>query len=83
MIKQEQLWKHRLAAQTDEELIKSFNKEVCNPGWTTARGTYLHLMRNEFRNRSFDSSLIINENTFKLAKKIVIRNNIVVYREDL
>ena len=82
MIKQEHLWKNRLAAQTDDELIKSFNNEVGNPGWTSARGTYLHVMRNEFMNRSFDSSLIISDNTFKLAKKIVIRNNIVVFKED-
>lgn len=82
MIKREKLWKNRFAAQTDDELIKSFNKEVGNTGWTSARGTYLHLMRNEFLNRSFDSRLIISENTFKLAKKIFIRHNAVAYKED-
>lgn len=60
----------RFAQASDEKIIEMFNHEVGITAWGNARADYLHTMRNEFLKRDFDSSLIISENTLRLAKKI-------------
>ena len=54
---------------SDEELVKSFNSQVGNPGWAHARSIYLHELRCEFERRNWDYSVIKSEGGgFCLAK---------------
>ena len=48
-------------AESDEELILSFNKEVGNKGWVSARAIYLDELKKEFIRREWDFSEITNE----------------------
>ncbi|WP_313504744.1 hypothetical protein [Kaistella carnis] len=76
-----QQFTERFARASDKKLIEMFNKEVGITVWGNARAEYLHVMRNEFLRRDFDSSLIISEQTFCLAKKIKVENAKLVFTE--
>jgi hypothetical protein len=43
---------------SDEEIIKSFNGQVGNHGWGTARSGYLASLHQQFDQRNFDYSAI-------------------------
>lgn len=47
--------------KSDEELILSFNKEVGNKGWVSARAIFLDELKKEFIRREWDFSVLANE----------------------
>ena len=68
-----------LSKETNEELVRSFNREVDNPGWVIARSYYLSALREEFYSRNIDISKVINDSGgFKLNKKVRLDNNKLV-----
>ncbi len=60
----------RFKEMGDCELVEAFNREVGNPGWTGARGTYLASLHREFLRRGFDISNIGNETCLSLKRKV-------------
>lgn len=77
-----------LAKLSDHQLIDSFNREVGNKGWGTARADYLHCLRGEMKRRDFDSSLIFHTTTFEdgsvsqglsFKRKVKLCNGKLVY----
>jgi len=55
---------------SDDELIESFNKEVGNKGWVSARGYYLVALHSEFTTRGFDISKISYDDRFSIKHRI-------------
>jgi len=70
-------YKERFESMTNEELVKAFNQEVGNSGWTSSRAKYLTALREEFINRNIDLSAIGNEQGLSYAKKIRLNGNII------
>lgn len=74
-------WTLSLFALSNAELVETFNKEIDNKGWVTARGYYLDCLKTEIRNRPFNSDIVFNfdENSdvvaFKLGYKVALVNN--------
>ena len=71
-------YKKQFAQMTDSELVDAFNREVGNPGWTSARGAYLAALHNEFSKRGFIVSPKVGnryclslKHKVKLVKKLV------------
>jgi len=66
----------RFKENTDEELVETFNEQVGCAGWVTARMYYLYCLRNEIRNRKFNSDILFEFDdfgevrAFKLSKKV-------------
>ncbi|NQT49455.1 NUDIX domain-containing protein [Candidatus Kuenenbacteria bacterium] len=60
----------RFQAQTDDQLIESFNREVGSSGWTTSRSAYLTALREEFDARGFDYSAVGNKKGLSYKEKI-------------
>lgn len=79
--------KKRKSKLSDEELIKTFNKEVGCGGWGTARMYHLHYLSKEIRLRDFNSDIIFdldhqgNVKSMKLSQKVILLNNklILIY----
>jgi len=55
---------------TDLKLIESFNKEVWNNWWASARAEFLSLLHAEFDNRGFDYSKIWDSKSLSFKNKI-------------
>ena len=55
---------------SDDELIETFNKEVGNRGWVSARGYYLVALHTEFTNRGFDISEISYDDRFSIKHRV-------------
>ena len=55
---------------SDSELIDTFNNEVWNSWWVSARAEFLSLLHNEFINRWYDFSIIWDENSISYMNKI-------------
>ncbi len=72
----------RFSKKTDQELINAFNGEVGNNGRCTARGYYLHALRNEMENRDFDVSLVIKGDSTYYNRKVKIVNKKLVFVEN-
>jgi hypothetical protein len=53
-------WQEGFARASVENLIKSFNREVGNNGWGTARADYLHALRAAFEACGYDCSGFIS-----------------------
>lgn len=70
--------KESLQKMSDEQLIDSFNKDVGNPGWVSARGRFHSALREEFENRGFDFSAIGNKNSLSFANKVVLIDKKIV-----
>ncbi len=76
-------FKNRLSTYTDDEIIRSFNREVEKTGWGTARAEFLSSLHYEFDRRDFDYSSIGNKEclSFKSyiqldeVKRITTKNN--------
>jgi hypothetical protein len=70
-----------LSKKTDDELIQCFNSQVWNNGSWYAKMLRIWAIREEFMERNFDFSLIINENNgLSYAKKIKLsQNNKIVF----
>lgn len=68
-----------LISLSDQEVINSFNKEVGNTGWVAARAHFLKALINQFESREIDYSIIKNENTISLAKKVLLKEKKLYY----
>ncbi|WP_313360390.1 hypothetical protein [Empedobacter sp.] len=68
-----------LISLSDQEVINSFNKEVGNTGWVAARAHFLKALTNQFESREIDYSIIKNENTISLAKKVLLKEKKLHY----
>ena len=70
---------------TDEELVETFNEQVGCAAWVTARMYYLHCLRNEIRNRKFNSDILFEfddagkTRSFKLSKKVKLLKGKLVF----
>ena len=60
----------RFTKFSDDELIETFNKEVGNRGWVSARGYYLVALQTEFRTRGFDISEISYDDRFSIKHRV-------------
>lgn len=66
----------RISKESNQELVESFNKEIGNVGWTSARSVYLEVLRNEFLKRKIDIGIIVNETGgFNLKNKIKLEED--------
>lgn len=74
----------RLSKNTEDELISTFNQEVGNSGWGTARASFLSAIHNEFEIRGFDYSLVGDRRSLSFNKPILLYENkiIVVLKKD-
>jgi len=72
----------RLKGLSNEELVNSFNKEVGNSGWGTARGTYLAAIHDEFKKREFDYSEIGDSSSLSFKEKIYLKDEKKLTVED-
>ena len=87
-----QQWKESLRKSDDLTLIASFNEEVGNRGWGTARADYLHCLRGEIKRRDFDSSNVftldiyqdgIIHEGFSLRRKVKLENGKLVFIDNV
>ena len=67
---QYQYYRLMFITQTDDEVIRSFNREVGNPGWTSSRGAYLAALHEEFNQRQWDYTEIGDESGLSYKRKI-------------
>ena len=67
----------RFKAFTDQELIDAFNREVGNPGWVSARGSYLAALHDEFKHRGFDFSAIGGQDSLSLRSKVRLIGQVI------
>ncbi|KMQ70827.1 hypothetical protein [Chryseobacterium koreense] len=70
-------FKAQLALKSDAELIETFNREVGNGGWGSARAEFLAALKQEFLNRSLCCSLIINGNSMSLSRRITMDGGVI------
>ncbi|MGK0364229.1 MAG: hypothetical protein ACI85O_001286 [Saprospiraceae bacterium] len=70
-----------LESKSDTELLKAFNNEVGNKGWTSARGSFLAALRTSFEKRNIDISAIGDETSFSLKDKIILDGRKVLIAE--
>ena len=70
-------FKARFEKMKDEELVEAFNKEVGNPGWGSARASYLAALHREFVERGFDFSAIGNRGSISLKRKVKLAKKLV------
>lgn len=68
----------RLSKNTEDELISTFNEEVGNSGWGTARASFLSAIHNEFEIRGFDYSLVGNKESLSFSKPILLYENKII-----
>jgi hypothetical protein len=71
-------FQERFLNLSDERLIMTFNKEVGNKGWGTARAAFLSALHSEFIRREFDFSAIGNKRSLSFRNKIKLTNKVVV-----
>lgn len=65
-------FKERFQKMTNEQLIETFNKDVGNPGWVSARARFQSALREEFENRGFEFSAIGDKRGFSFSNKITL-----------
>ena len=63
---------------SDQKLIDSFNSQVRNPGWCTAKMIYLYCLKKEMIKR-FDTSNLIVDGSCSYAHYIYLRNKKVLF----
>lgn len=66
---------------SNENLIRAFNREIGNPGWTSTRAAYLAALHWELKERGFDYSAIGNKTELSFAKKVKLVENKIVLIE--
>jgi hypothetical protein len=67
----------RFKAYTDQELIDAFNREVGNPGWVSARASYLAALHDEFKHRGFDFSAIGGQDSLSFRSKVRLMGQVI------
>ena len=70
-------FQERFKNLSDDELIKTFNREVRNNGWGTARAAFLSALHSEFIRREFDYTAIGNKQSLSFRNKIQLTNNVI------
>lgn len=78
----QQEYRKRFEGMGDQELIEAFNHEVGNPGWGSARATYLSELHRAFEGRAFDYSAIGNESGLCLKRKIRLVGKKILIDQD-
>ena len=84
-LEEEKKWQLRLTSYSDETLIDAINQQVKNFGWTNSRAKYLHCLKEEIKNRKFESDILFefdesNKITaFKLSKKVKLDGNKLIF----
>ncbi len=63
---------------SNKDLIQAFNREVGNPGWTSARAAYLAALHREFEDRGFNYSAIGNKTELSFAKRVKLDGDKIV-----
>jgi hypothetical protein len=71
----DEVFRSRVRAMSDDQLIAAFNAEVGNRGWVTSRASFLAALRSEFKQRKFDLSALEG---LSLRRKIKLVNKAVV-----
>jgi hypothetical protein len=74
-------YQERFKNESDEQLIDSFNVQVGNAGWGTARMFYLSALRKELENRNLDYSDIGDKEGLSYAKKVKLVGKKIVIDE--
>lgn len=59
-------FQERFKNLTDQELLDTYNKDLGNPGWVSARAVFLSTLQDEFKNRGIDLS-----DTYKKGWKLI------------
>ena len=70
---------NRFSTYSDSEIISTFNFEVGNSGWGTARASYLSAIHSEFDRRNIDYSLIGDAQTLSFKNEITLDGKKVIY----
>ncbi len=68
----------RFANATIEELIDTFNRQVGNPGWGSARAQHDSALREEFLRRYVDCSSFITESSINFREPIKLAEDRIV-----
>lgn len=73
----------KISKETDEEVIKAFNKNVRNSWSWYAKMLFLSILREEFIKRNFDYSIISDsENSISYARKIILKDKKIYIDEN-
>ena len=62
----------RFRSATEQELVDSYNSQIGNRGWVSAKGRYLHALYHEFEHRQIDISVIDTGTGMRLDQRIVL-----------
>ncbi len=65
----------------NEKLVECFNKQVRCLSGNSIRKVYLNALKDEFLNRDFDCSIVLNKCGLKLQQKVHLENNRLVYAQ--
>jgi uncharacterized protein YdbL (DUF1318 family) len=72
-------FKERFEKMSDNELVEALNGDVGNPGWVSARASFLTALHDELEARGIDYSAIGNKSSLSLKNKIkLVGKKIVV-----
>lgn len=74
-------YQERFKNKSDEQLIDSFNGQVGNAGWGTARMFYLSTLRKELENRNIDYSDVGDKEGISYAKRVKLVGKKIVIAE--
>jgi hypothetical protein len=78
-------WKLTLNGYSNEMLVDTINQQIGNIGWTNSRANYLDCLKEEIKNRNFESDIIFEFNknniiiAFKLSKKVKLEANKLIF----
>ena len=69
------------AAASLTSLVESFNRQVGNWGWTSARAAHDMALIAELKRRGIDMSAIYDGQSVSFARRVVLDNNRLVIAE--
>lgn len=73
----------QFAAASLNSLVASFNHEVGNHGWCSARASYDHALIAEFLRRGINVSAIYDGSSISFAKPVSLQDNTLIYVNNL
>ncbi|ANI88776.1 hypothetical protein A9P82_05425 [Arachidicoccus ginsenosidimutans] len=76
---QEQKFQSQFKTLPNDRLVECFNKQVRCLSGNTIRRVYLSALKNEFLNRDFDCSIVLNKYGLRVQQKVRLENNRLVY----
>ena len=68
----------KFAASSITSLVDSFNREIGNMGWTSARAAHDKALIDELKRRGIDLSAVCNEGSTSFAHKVKCVDNRLV-----